>query len=116
MSMNCLHCNSTKSNLSDSEKEYDISTNPTRKRSFAKIERIWSGTIPPPPYGYEKMRSGFANPVQKKVKTGHLRDISEGSVAFEGSREPRLVRSSGMRRDWSLEDLRKAEDKKGRKS
>lgn len=102
--------------MSDSDKEYGISTNPIRKRSCAKIERFWSGTIPPPPYGYKKMRSGFANPIEKKVKTGHLRNISEGAAAFEGNREPRLVRSSGMRRDWSLDDLIKSEDKKGRKS
>lgn len=51
----------------------------------------------------------------KKVKTlGHRRMHSTGAVTFEGTAKPRLVRSSGMRRDWSFENLRQRDENKGR--
>lgn len=48
----------------------------------------------------------------KKIKKGPLRfntiATTYGTVGFEANvgAQPRLVRSSGMRRDWSFEDLR----------
>ena len=40
-----------------------------------------------------------------KIKREHRRAHSMAFAALPGCIEPRLVRSPGMRRDWSLEDL-----------
>lgn len=46
-------------------------------------------------------------PVVRRVKKGHRRRYSAEVVVYGDLDEPRLVRSSGLRRDWSFEDLRK---------
>ncbi|XVE65295.1 hypothetical protein DITRI_Ditri07aG0169400 [Diplodiscus trichospermus] len=72
-----------------------------------RVDRIWSGNNSTE--AYEQM----AVVPSKKVKKGHRRlktiDTTYRAVAFvDGDDgEPRLVRSCGMRRDWSFEDLRK---------
>ncbi|KAL2348954.1 hypothetical protein Fmac_002954 [Flemingia macrophylla] len=41
-----------------------------------------------------------------KIKAEHRRNYSTGDVPYPpGSEGPKLVRSSGMRRNWSFEDL-----------
>merc|ERR1711943_88699 len=80
-----------------------------------KAEGIsWSGylyipmSIPPP---YKKMRSNTSRSTKMKVKTGHCQKHKSGPLEFKSSNdEPRLVRSRGMRRDWSFENLRKGEN------
>lgn len=77
------------------------------------VEKSWSGNLTPP-RPYDQMK----NTSRTKAKKGrHRRLNSTGGVGFEGdgiSTEPRLVRSSGMRRDWSFENLRQRDQKKGR--
>ncbi|KAJ0052469.1 hypothetical protein Pint_03435 [Pistacia integerrima] len=73
-----------------------------------KVERSWSGPLASPPY--EQIREPVTSQSMQlvssnKVKKGHRRYKSTSVVAFEENTEPRLVRSSGMRRDWSFEDL-----------
>jgi len=70
------------------------------------MERSWSGNLSPPSHG-QMGRKSTAVAARKVIKKEPHRLNSAGSVTFKGCEEPRLVRSSGMRRDWSFEDLRK---------
>lgn len=77
------------------------------------VGRNWSGALTPPPLPYEHIRGGGGGGVNgvKKVRKSQLRRLrstTEEPLMEEGGEggEPRLVRSSGMRRDWSFEDLR----------
>ena len=46
-----------------------------------------------------------------KVKADHRRNYSTGDVPYpSGSAGPKLVRSSGMRRNWSFEDVAETQD------
>ncbi|GAV58036.1 hypothetical protein CFOL_v3_01572 [Cephalotus follicularis] len=111
MSLDCLSCQVLQRTNSDNELEH-VPRKPYRETCFAMVERgSWSGNLNPPPPPYEKMRSGKSMLIEK-VKKGHRRLHSTGTVAFEGSGEPRLVRSCGMRRDWSFEDLRDRDKKR----
>ena len=106
MSLNCLTCQQMQ--RSDSERQCSHEK-PCRKLCCVKIDRSWSGNISPPPY--EQINISKSGPVAigviKKKKKEHRRLNSAGSIAFKGNHgEPRLVRSSGMRRDWSFENLR----------
>ncbi|KAK2662508.1 hypothetical protein Ddye_001082 [Dipteronia dyeriana] len=70
-----------------------------------KAERSWSGNLaPPPPPPYEQIRNASTNR-KKNCRRFH----STGAV-YDGADEPRLVRSAGMRRDWSFEDLAQTND------
>ncbi|MCL7049855.1 hypothetical protein MKW94_002726 [Papaver nudicaule] len=72
------------------------------------VDRSWSGNLTPPPY--EQIGNGSSVPTSKGRRGHHRRIHSTGILAFEGrngeSGEPRLMRSCGMRRDWSFENLR----------
>ncbi|KHN38922.1 hypothetical protein glysoja_014914 [Glycine soja] len=49
--------------------------------------------------------------VVAKVKADHRRNYSTGDVPYpSGSAGPKLVRSSGMRRNWSFEDVAETQD------
>ncbi|KAG6636186.1 hypothetical protein I3843_11G092300 [Carya illinoinensis] len=109
MNLNCLTCKYKESNTSESETEFDRSG----ECCCVKVDLFSTGNIHL--FSYENMRSGFVKPGEKKVRLGHRRTCSEGVVGFGGGTEPRLVRSCGMRRDWSLEDLAHGGEKKGRK-
>uniref|UniRef100_A0A7N0UXU2 Uncharacterized protein n=1 Tax=Kalanchoe fedtschenkoi TaxID=63787 RepID=A0A7N0UXU2_KALFE len=69
---------------------------------FLKVERSWSGNLTPPRYEQVK-DDGVVGKEVKKKKAHHRRYKSEAGALLG---EPKLVRSSGMRRDWSFEDLR----------
>lgn len=57
---------------------------------------------------YDKMvRNRSSLPVVRRVKQGHRRLYSAEIVVYGDLDEPKLVRSSGIRRDWSFEDLKK---------
>ena len=65
-----------------------------------QVDRRWSRNMAPP-------KCAHSGPLAK-VKAEHHRHIhSEGDVG------PRLVRSRGMRREWSLEDLAGQQQDKG---
>ncbi|CAK9142788.1 unnamed protein product [Ilex paraguariensis] len=94
MSLNCLTCQSMR--RTDSKKElregiFDHEK-PNLSLCLGRVERSWSGNLAPP------------RPYEKFKKATH-RIHSSGPVEFE-SGAPKLVRSCGMRRDWSFEDLR----------
>ncbi|KAK9274480.1 hypothetical protein L1049_021728 [Liquidambar formosana] len=79
------------------------------------IDRSWSGNLTPP-RRYKQMRSTEKVMMwAKKVEEDQYRWLhGTGGVIGINARadEPRLVRSCGMRRDWSLEDLRQIRDTK----
>ncbi|KAB2053906.1 hypothetical protein E1A91_A12G224500v1 [Gossypium mustelinum] len=101
MSFNCLTFQVLEENDSINEKD---PFGKQKKVTFCCVSRTWSGH-------YEQIRSE-AMPVTgdpKKIKEGHRRlntihTIYE-SKGYEADAQPRLVRSCGMRRDWSFEDL-----------
>ncbi|KAK7250650.1 hypothetical protein RIF29_33206 [Crotalaria pallida] len=88
MSLNCLTCGHILQRV-NSDKDY-LPENKTCKEVQMRVGRWWSGNISQPQ---------CANRAIAKIKKEHRRTNSAGSV------EPRLVRCSGMRRDWSFEDL-----------
>ncbi|GMI71758.1 hypothetical protein like AT5G46770 [Hibiscus trionum] len=104
MSLNCWTCpvlqRTNSKNNADLGKEKGIS------RFFCvKISRSWSGNTSPQPYeqiGKEPSNSGSPR------RLNMFDNTSYGTMRFEANigDEPRLVRSSGMRRDWSFENLR----------
>ncbi|KAH7514417.1 uncharacterized protein LOC107430587 [Ziziphus jujuba] len=115
MSLNCLTCSQVQRSNSESDRKQHGKDRNCTKISNAHVDRSWSGNLASPP-SYEQfcMKNASMLVAHKKVTQGHRRLHSTGAVAFEGGAEPRLVRSSGMRRDWSFEDLRQRDEKKGR--
>lgn len=90
MSLNCLACHILQRSNSD------IDSNITE-----------NFIIP----GYKNMgRKRPTLPVVRRVKTGHRRLHSAEAIVCGDLDEPKLVRSSGIRRDWSFEDLKKQRD------
>ncbi|TKY58765.1 hypothetical protein E2542_SST15836 [Spatholobus suberectus] len=95
MSLSCLTCGQILQRV-NSDRECLPEIKPCRKATM-QVDRSWSGNMTPP----QCARGAVA-----KIKTEHHRRTnSEGVVG------PRLVRSSGMRRDWSFEDLSGQQDK-----
>ncbi|KAK4420308.1 hypothetical protein Salat_1981000 [Sesamum alatum] len=90
-----------------------------------KVERSWSGnlggpktttTSKPPQPNFRKMRSrsnlGTNKFMRKTSPALHRVHSTSQAASYESApATPRLVRSSGMRRDWSFEDLRRALDR-----
>ncbi|KAF3449444.1 hypothetical protein FNV43_RR10172 [Rhamnella rubrinervis] len=117
MSLNCLTCSQVQRTNSDQacDRKHGKDRN-CKKICCVQVDRSWSGNLAPPPYEHIFVKNASMLVAKKKVvKAGHRRLYSTGAVTFEGTAEPRLVRSSGMRRDWSFEDLRPGRDeKKGR--
>ncbi|CAL9028949.1 unnamed protein product [Prunus brigantina] len=121
MTLNCLTCQVlNRTNSSGSDKDNVCKDKAYRKLCCVNInmERSWSGNLTPPSYEQIQESSMFMPDKKKgKMSLGHRRLMSTGGVAYEGSTEPRLVRSSGMRRDWSFENLALLRnEKKGRNS
>ncbi|KAJ4728682.1 putative Plant/MZA15-19 protein [Melia azedarach] len=112
MNLNCLACQNLQRTNSDKDYGHE-GHHHLRKLCCLKVERSWSGNLAPPPY--EQISKGSRVVAAKKVKKSHRRINSTGAVAFESNNsEPKLVRSVGMRRDWSFEDLRQRnENRKG---
>ncbi|XP_022738654.1 uncharacterized protein LOC111291275 [Durio zibethinus] len=117
MSLNCLTRQVLQRTDSNNHRDHCVKEKDSRKFCGIGIDRSWSGNI------YEQIRSDH-DPMSvvpsKKIKKGHHRrlntiDTTYGAVAFEADGEPRLVRSCGMRRDWSFENLREERDEKMRK-
>ena len=105
MSLNCLSCQD--SQRSASERECLQGKPHKKKLGCITVERSWSGNLSPPSRG-QMGRKSTAVATRKMIKKEPHRLNSAGGVTFKGCEEPRLVRSSGMRRDWSFEDLMKA--------
>ncbi|KAK7361026.1 hypothetical protein VNO77_03050 [Canavalia gladiata] len=91
MSLNCLTCGQVLQRVK-SDKESLPETKSSRRKAPLQVDRTWSGNISP-------SQSQYAGGAVAKIKTEHRRTNSAGDVG------PRLLRSSGKRRDWSYEDL-----------
>ncbi|WZZ35643.1 hypothetical protein YC2023_019044 [Brassica napus] len=122
MSLNCLSCQALP--RTDSNKEFDLSgprpstvkSNPVlgKSKTYCADQvggRNWSGNLNA--RISEKIgRSGssLAQRMKKVKKTPHIRLSGPvGSNSGNGllrTEQPTLVRSSGMRRNWSFENLR----------
>ncbi|XP_030457400.1 uncharacterized protein LOC115678201 [Syzygium oleosum] len=119
MSLNCLICQGGQRTDSDLDYRCAGEDKCCDRLCGMTVERNWSGPLTPPPY--EHIGSGhLIGGPSKGAKGRHRRLHSSGPMAFGGSRvvgpagEPRLVRSWGMRRDWSFEDLAQRRDGKRR--
>ncbi|KAF9623614.1 hypothetical protein IFM89_003541 [Coptis chinensis] len=105
MSLSCLICQTSR------KKEFDLEVRRDQHaRSVAKLksscciglERNWSGGLSTPPR-YKKIRNETSMLINKNV---NVKKTHRRMVSLERDCAPRLVRSGGMRRDWSFEDLR----------
>ncbi|PIA39957.1 hypothetical protein AQUCO_02600420v1 [Aquilegia coerulea] len=106
MSLSCLICNTNQKKEFDLEAGYERNLSLRFKTCCVGLERNWSGNLSPP--RYKKIRNDSAIPINKSGSMkGHRRVQSMAVTSYEGACSPRLVRSGGMRRDWSFEDLRK---------
>ncbi|OIV93008.1 hypothetical protein TanjilG_20670 [Lupinus angustifolius] len=104
MSLNCLSCSQV---LQRTDSYGELYTEKEYKEACKRVDRSWSGNIGPSP-----KCEGKKGGVVAKLKADHRRIHSTGNVSFSGSSEPRLVRSSGMRRDWSFENLVENQDQR----
>ncbi|KAA0053043.1 uncharacterized protein E5676_scaffold139G001620 [Cucumis melo var. makuwa] len=102
MSLNCLSCQLLQRTDSERHRDRQIQTYYTSDE-FDPSQRSWSGNL-----SLRQNRGGvFRGMADNKVApVCHRRAVSFGG------KEPRLVRSSGMRRDWSFEDLRTIREEK----
>ncbi|KAL3499896.1 hypothetical protein ACH5RR_038989 [Cinchona calisaya] len=110
MSLNCLTCPGMKRTDSDVDMKNSLcQRKPNTCRNLATTERSWSGNLVPRPNGYGKIRTGRTILMAAdEVKKGRYRIHNSAPAGnFEDTGTPKLVRSSGMRRDWSFEDLRR---------
>lgn len=116
MSLNCLSCQVLQRTNSDCERDYCAEKYSYEKFLRSNVERSWSGNLMASPPCKEKRKSSrsMMAVAQKVKKLGHRRMHSTGAIAFEGTTEPRLVRSCGMRRDWSFKNLSQMDEKKGK--
>ncbi|GER34672.1 chemotaxis response regulator protein-glutamatemethylesterase 3 [Striga asiatica] len=93
---------------------------PNFRMYLRKVERSWSGNLRPdfkPNFRKMRSRSNLGIPARFKKKSPpnslhRIHNIGPGSGPESGYDSapvtPRLVRCSGMRRDWSFENLRRA--------
>lgn len=113
MSLNCLPCHHLRRIESGEElnENCDIVGTPCYVQTRSKVDRSWSGNLAPRPYDHKFVKNESADMVGKKGKKGHQRVQSiSGPIGYKDG--PRLVRSSGMRRDWSFEDLGQKREEK----
>ncbi|KAK4349604.1 hypothetical protein RND71_032359 [Anisodus tanguticus] len=108
MTLNCLTCQVLKRTDSHDELRERINNVKGQKsnnRLFSGgIDRNWSGNLVPKPR-FEKTRAKSLLGQENKVKKDSRRIHNSDPMEFMGD-TPKLARSSGMRRDWSFEDLR----------
>uniref|UniRef100_A0A803L604 Uncharacterized protein n=1 Tax=Chenopodium quinoa TaxID=63459 RepID=A0A803L604_CHEQI len=127
MSLNCCHVLHRTDSDQDLSKRLishdDKSSTPKNISSLFShkilAERSWSGKLMASPRE-KKVKSMVGGATPKKFKAHHRRYGSTGALSYGGegddlTNEPKLVRSGGLRRDWSLEDL-EAELRDGKRS
>lgn len=108
--MNCLACQSVV--RTNSIEEFgDLIDVPTglwtiEETSEISIKSAPLKQPPKPDYGTMRSTSSVVVPRDKKVVKNVPRRCNS-TIAGSVEDQPKLVRSSGMRRDWSFEDLRK---------
>lgn len=90
MSLNCLTCGQGLQR-DNSEREENLPINKSLKKPQIQVDRSWSGNLSPP-----QNKNGAGSNLKTEQ---HRRTNSADNVG------PKLLRSSGVRRDWSLEEL-----------
>ncbi|KAK8691001.1 hypothetical protein V6N13_074522 [Hibiscus sabdariffa] len=105
MSLNCLNCQILKRTASNNGRDPCAKEN--NRRKIASNDRSKSEISPA---AYEQFRSEESMMSAISSKKGHHRrlktiDTTYRTVAFEADGNPKLVRSPGMRRDWSFEKM-----------
>ncbi|KAF8027205.1 hypothetical protein BT93_E0194 [Corymbia citriodora subsp. variegata] len=117
MSLNCLTCQAQRKE--DRELDHGcVDEEGPSNLCCVLVDRNWSGPLAPPTYEHIS-RSAPLGVRKKKVKKVRrqlcgIAASSLGEKPMAGTGEARLVRSSGMRRDWSFEDLRKMREGKSK--
>ncbi|GAA0176070.1 hypothetical protein Leryth_004692 [Lithospermum erythrorhizon] len=112
MSLNCLICQVTRTN-SDNDLQHLTMSSCEKNNKIRLVDEAGSrsfsgnhGRRPP----HEKSKPGLSVVVEatkNNTRQGYQRRrYQSGPVEYQPT-SPRLVRSSGMRRDWSFEDLRR---------
>ncbi|XVE57443.1 hypothetical protein DITRI_Ditri04bG0091100 [Diplodiscus trichospermus] len=118
MSLNCLTCQVLRRTDSNNGRNHCGKQKDISKFCCISIHRSWSMNMSSAA-AYDRQFGGESTMTVVPSKKGHRRlntiDTTYGAVAFEDDGEPRLVRSCGMRRDWSFENLREVRDEKMRK-
>ncbi|KAK7252478.1 hypothetical protein RIF29_36443 [Crotalaria pallida] len=105
MSLSCLTCSQVLQRTDSYGQDFYVEKD--YRGACHRPERSWSGNIAPTP-----KREGTRGGAVAKLKADHRRVLSTGNVNFSANSEPRLVRSSGMRRDWSFENLDETQDQR----
>ena len=102
--MNCLACQGVVRTNSDNEGDFYYKT--SGLWIIEEKDEILTQSAPlKPDYGKMRSSSSIIVPLVKNFKNVPRR--SHSTVAGLVEDQPKLVRSSGMRRDWSFEDLRR---------
>ncbi|KAI9111702.1 hypothetical protein K1719_017392 [Acacia pycnantha] len=103
MSLNCLAC--TLIPRTDSYRENNLPERVTKLRAL--VARSWSGVMDPPDDSHQQChdQTRKTRGSSAKIKPDHRRVHSASDASCSGSLEPRLVRSCGVRRNWTFEDL-----------
>ncbi|PON87400.1 LOW QUALITY PROTEIN: hypothetical protein TorRG33x02_167530 [Trema orientale] len=115
MSLNCLSCQVLQRTDSDLERDNGVEKYSYEKLLCSNIGRSSGNLVAPSPCKeLIKSESMFVAPKKATGTLGHRRLQSSGAFMFEGTTEPRVVKSYGMRRDWSIKNLRQRDKEKGR--
>ncbi|KAG6571666.1 hypothetical protein SDJN02_26296, partial [Cucurbita argyrosperma subsp. argyrosperma] len=105
--MNCLSCQALPRTQSDREDEAQETSSSVRQSCCLHISRRWSSELTPRSYESIKSNNNIASSLHQKAKNRRIQSDC-------GRKEPRLIRCSGMRRNWSFEELGLRDQKKGR--
>lgn len=112
MSLSCLTCKISRTDSTNelNEKKFDtnVDKNNKEKHKFSRrsVDRSWSGNLESTSNVKKKLSHSLSIIPENKVKKGSHRSCNSGPVEFPTD-TPKLVRSPGIRRDWSFEDLQR---------
>ncbi|WVZ13238.1 hypothetical protein V8G54_017768 [Vigna mungo] len=107
MSLNCLTCSPL---LPRTDSFEELFPEKEYKEAYNQVDRSWSNNKLPSSLKRELPKVGAV----AKLKGDHRRNYSTGDVPYPGDSGPKLMRSSGMRRNWSLEDLTEKQERRVR--
>nr|AGH62538.1 pollen-specific small CDPK-interacting protein 1 [Petunia integrifolia subsp. inflata] len=96
MSLSCLTCNVLRRTDSDNEQRGRFN-NDENSLCLGRVDRSWSGNLAAPRPSSQKMTT-----LTSSDDSNH-RHHNSGPMEFPST--PRLLRSPGVRRDWSFEDI-----------
>ncbi|KAL9328502.1 hypothetical protein ACSQ67_003505 [Phaseolus vulgaris] len=106
MSLNCLTCSQLLQRTDSFGELFAENEFKEIKEICKQVDRSWSSNkLPATPKRELPKVSTVA-----KLKGDHRRNYSTGDVPYPGSSGPKLLRSSGMRRNWSFEDVTETQE------